>query len=395
MVVAGGNLADPADGIALVADVAAIGVADADQAVAAIVAVAGDVGLAQFGFALFDEVAVAVVAVGGHAAFVLDAAQTADTVVTLVVRVGNVVGFARIVDAQQTVQGVIAVAGGDAAGIGTAQWVTGRVMGVGQTAAIRAVFVEQVVEAVALVVGPVVFGIGDAEQVVGAVVVVAREAGQGVLLLDQPVQAVIAVLAGVAVRIDGAGTVAVVIILVGRGVAVGVQYLGQPTEAVEAGFLQASELAVRVFDLLFEAVAQRVQTVVLAVAQVVGDGDQPVRGIVAVVELFAAGQADMDRLAGGVIVDGRGLVAFGARQQPAARMVGQFGDAAVGIDDFQRMAVPVVGGDAGRVAQGIGDGGQVAFAVVTVAGAVVDIGARAVSQGDLAVVVIGEGPAAA
>ena len=172
MVVAGGNLADPADSIALVADVASIGVADADQAVAIIVAVAGDVGLAQFGFALLDEVAVAVVAVSGHAAFVFDAAQPADTVVTLVVRVGNVVGFARIVDAQQTILRVMAVAGGDAAGINTAQRVTGWVMGVVQTAAIRAVFVEQIVEAVALVVGLAVFWIGDAEQVVGAVVVV-------------------------------------------------------------------------------------------------------------------------------------------------------------------------------------------------------------------------------
>ncbi|MGJ0490544.1 hypothetical protein [Methylobacter sp.] len=225
---------------------------------------------------------------------------------------------------------------------------------------------------------------------VGTIVVVAREAVQGILLFNQPVQTVVAVLAGVAVRVFGAGAIAVIVILVARGIAVGVQYLSQPPEAVEAGLLQARELAVRVFDLLFEAVAQRVQRVVLAVAQVVGDGDQPVRGIISVVELFTTGQADMDRLAGRAVVDGRSLVAFGTRQQPAARMIGQLCDLTVGVGELERMAVPVVGGDASRMTQGIGDGGQVAFRVIAVASTVIDIGARAVGQGDLAMVVIGE-----
>jgi hypothetical protein len=69
---------------------------------------------------------------------------------------------------------------------------------------------------------------------------------------------------------------------------------------------------------------------------------------------------------------------------------------AVGVDDGERVAVRVVGGDLGAVAEGVGDAGELAAlagvgvggVVVAIGGEVGDVGARAVGGEDWPLVVV-------
>src|SRR5579883_2039337 len=127
----------------------------------------------------------------------------------------------------------------------------------------------------------------------------------------------------------------------------------------------ALERAGGILRRLVGAIAGGIQGVVDRVAQVVGDVGQAVRGIVGVGQIRAIGLGDLRHLAdvvvgeGGDDVVGRsralGVGAHGAREQPAARVVGHIGDGAVGVLRPGNAAVEVVADVGGALAERVGD----------------------------------------
>jgi hypothetical protein len=64
--------------------------------------------------------------------------------------------------------------------------------------------------------------------------------------------------------------------------------------------------------------------------------------IIGVVPVGAVGQGDARQLADAVVAESRRFAVDTARSEPAARVIAQGGEDAVGIDDRERAAVAVV-----------------------------------------------------
>ena len=69
-----------------------------------------------------------------------------------------------------------------------------------------------------------------------------------------------------------------------------------------------------------------------------------------------------------------------AAREPAARIVRECGDEAVGIFQCQRSAVGIVGGDAAHVSEGVADLGAITLRIVAESREVADVGARTVPR---------------
>ena len=77
--------------------------------------------------------------------------------------------------------------------------------------------------------------------------------------------------------------------------------------------------------------------------------------------------------------------------QAAARVVAEFADQAVGIDQGERPAAGIVGGDPGGLAESVGDSGEIALGIVGVGGDVRDVAAGSVDTGEQTLIVVGIG----
>ncbi len=317
--------------------------------------------------------------------------------------VAAVVGIGAVGEA---VEGVVLTEGRLALGVGVGQFVAGGVEGPAADAAVGGVEAGGVAQAVDGVARGEVSRVGDAAQAVLSVVGVLGEAATWIGDPDQAVEGVegLGAAAGAGtVRGGEGGEVALRIVgVVGLELVERAEFAGQAAERVMDALAGLAEDVGGVAPFFFDAIAGGVEGIGEGVAEGVGDLREAVGGVVGVGEEAAVGWREAGELAGWVVGVGGVFVADGLAGEAAARVVGEGGDEAVRVDQGERPAVQVVGGEVAALPEGIGDAGELAaFAGVGVGGVVVgvggevgDVGARAVGGEDLADAVVGPGPGA-
>lgn len=317
--------------------------------------------------------------------------------------VAAVVGIGAVGEA---VEGVVLTEGRLALGVGVGQFVAGGVEGPAADAAVGGVEAGGVAQAVDGVARGEVSRVGDAAQAVLSVVGVLGEAATWIGDPDQAVEGVegLGAAAGAGtVRGGEGGEVALRIVgVVGLELVERAEFAGQAAERVMDALAGLAEDVGGVAPFFFDAIAGGVEGIGEGVAEGVGDLREAVGGVVGVGEEAAIGWREAGELAGWVVGVGGVFVADGLAGEAAARVVGEGGDEAVRVDQGERPAVQVVGGEVAALPEGIGDAGELAaFAGVGVGGVVVgvggevgDVGARAVGGEDLADAVVGPGPGA-
>jgi len=308
--------------------------------------------------------------------------------------------------AGEAVEGVVLTEGRLALGVGVGQFVAGGVEGPAADAAVGGVEAGGVAQAVDGVARGEVSRVGDAAQAVLSVVGVLGEAATWIGDPDQAVEGVegLGAAAGAGtVRGGEGGEVALRIVgVVGLELVERAEFAGQAAERVMDALAGLAEDVGGVAPFFFDAIAGGVEGIGEGVAEGVGDLREAVGGVVGVGEEAAIGWREAGELAGWVVGVGGVFVADGLAGEAAARVVGEGGDEAVRVDQGERPAVQVVGGEVAALPEGIGDAGELAaFAGVGVGGVVVgvggevgDVGARAVGGEDLADAVVGPGPGA-
>lgn len=341
--------------------------------------------------------------VGGVALFDVGEASLAVGPLVPEEEVAAVVGIGAVGEA---VEGVVLTEGRLALGVGVGQFVAGGVEGPAADAAVGGVEAGGVAQAVDGVARGEVSRVGDAAQAVLSVVGVLGEAATWIGDPDQAVEGVegLGAAAGAGtVRGGEGGEVALRIVgVVGLELVERAEFAGQAAERVMDALAGLAEDVGGVAPFFFDAIAGGVEGIGEGVAEGVGDLREAVGGVVGVGEEAAIGWREAGELAGWVVGVGGVFVADGLAGEAAARVVGEGGDEAVRVDQGERPAVQVVGGEVAALPEGIGDAGELAaFAGVGVGGVVVgvggevgDVGARAVGGEDLADAVVGPGPGA-
>ena len=341
--------------------------------------------------------------VGGVALFDVGEASLAVGPLVPEEEVAAVVGIGAVGEA---VEGVVLTEGRLALGVGVGQFVAGGVEGPAADAAVGGVEAGGVAQAVDGVARGEVSRVGDAAQAVLSVVGVLGEAATWIGDPDQAVEGVegLGAAAGAGtVRGGEGGEVALRIVgVVGLELVERAEFAGQAAERVMDALAGLAEDVGGVAPFFFDAIADGVEGIGEGVAEGVGDLREAVGGVVGVGEEAAIGWREAGELAGWVVGVGGVFVADGLAGEAAARVVGEGGDEAVRVDQGERPAVQVVGGEVAALPEGIGDAGELAaFAGVGVGGVVVgvggevgDVGARAVGGEDLADAVVGPGPGA-
>lgn len=341
--------------------------------------------------------------VGGVALFDVGEASLAVGPLVPEEEVAAVVGIGAVGEA---VEGVVLTEGRLALGVGVGQFVAGGVEGPAADAAVGGVEAGGVAQAVDGVARGEVSRVGDAAQAVLSVVGVLGEAATWIGDPDQAVEGVegLGAAAGAGtVRGGEGGEVALRIVgVVGLELVERAEFAGQAAERVMDALAGLAEDVGGVAPFFFDAIAGGVEGIGEGVAEGVGDLREAVGGVVGVGEEAAIGWREAGELAGGVVGVGGVFVADGLAGEAAARVVGEGGDEAVRVDQGERPAVQVVGGEVAALPEGVGDAGELAaFAGVGVGGVVVgvggevgDVGARAVGGEDLADAVVGPGPGA-
>jgi len=138
--------------------------------------------------------------------------------------------------------------------------------------------------------------------------------------------------------IDGhAGLIAVAVIAVGRHLAGPAGGLGETVQRVIGAAERPPQGIAGVLDVLGQAVAQTIQGVLDAVAEVVLHGDEPVGGVVGVLQIAAVRQGGPGEITRRVVGEGGGLAIDTAAEQPAAGVCLADAVAAVGVllDNFK------------------------------------------------------------
>ena len=341
--------------------------------------------------------------VGGVALFDVGEASLAVGPLVPEEEVAAVVGIGAVGEA---VEGVVLTEGRLALGVGVGQFVAGGVEGPAADAAVGGVEAGGVAQAVDGVARGEVSRVGDAAQAVLSVVGVLGEAATWIGDPDQAVEGVegLGAAAGAGtVRGGEGGEVALRIVgVVGLELVERAEFAGQAAERVMDALAGLAEDVGGVAPFFFDAIAGGVEGIGEGVAEGVGDLREAVGGVVGVGEEAAVGWREAGELAGWVVGVGGVFVADGLAGEAAARVVGEGGDEAVRVDQGERPAVQVVGGEVAALPEGVGDAGELAaFAGVGVGGVVVgvggevgDVGARAVGGEDLADAVVGPGPGA-
>ena len=133
-----------------------------------------------------------------------------------------------------------------------------------------------------------------------------------------------------------------------------------PPEGVVIAGEGLHQRSVRIGDVFADAVTGGIQGVDDLVAETVGHFHQPMCAVIGVVGLATIGGGDLGELPHPVVGEGGEFATDVATGEPAPWAVSQLGGDAIGVDDRQRSAVAVVGGNAGDVAERIGDAGEVA-----------------------------------
>ena len=338
--------------------------------------------------------------VGGVALFDVGEASLAVGPLVPEEEVAAVVGIGAVGEA---VEGVVLTEGRLALGVGVGQFVAGGVEGPAADAAVGGVEAGGVAQAVDGVARGEVSRVGDAAQAVLSVVGVLGEAATWIGDPDQAVEGVEGLGAAAGAGTVRGGEVALRIVgVVGLELVERAEFAGQAAERVMDALAGLAEDVGGVAPFFFDAIADGVEGIGEGVAEGVGDLREAVGGVVGVGEEAAIGWREAGELAGWVVGVGGVFVADGLAGEAAARVVGEGGDEAVRVDQGERPAVQVVGGEVAALPEGIGDAGELAaFAGVGVGGVVVgvggevgDVGARAVGGEDLADAVVGPGPGA-
>ncbi len=203
-------------------------------------------------------------------------------------------------------------------------------------------------------------------------------------------------------RIGDRGDVALVVVGVLRGLVLRAEFLGETVQVVEDAASRLREGVGRVGHLLLRAVAHRIERVGDAVAEVVGHARQAMRGVVGIGKERPIGQRDLGELPYAVVAVAGDLSTNVARSEPFARIVAERGGEPVRIDDGERLAVGVVGGDLSHMTQRIRDRRDVAgLAEVCIAIGVISggrdvrhVGAWTVHRQHRSVRVVGGAPGA-
>ncbi len=374
------DLADAALGIAHVVGHAAVGVGQRGQATRLAVGIAQSGGHTIDGLHLAGDLAETVMAVLGAAICVQHLPQAALGEALVggtggrrhVIAVAHVQIGVRIGDADQAVERIVVIGGGDAARIGGGLAVAGGVHGEAAGATVRADLAGQITETVVGVGGMQALRVGDPGDLVQRVVLTAdlrRDAADVLQGLRQAVERVV-LLAGHALQCVG-DRLRVAVGIVGKagGVVARILQRGQLAKRVERPRQGATQRAASIQRVFLEAVAGVVQRVVNGVAGVVGDIRQPLGGVVDIGNAAAVRLGDLLHLAGRPVADlghpilGRGRAAHGDGGRPAAGMVGVISHHAVGVLDRQWPPERVVGQSLDRLAQRIGHAAQVALAI--------------------------------
>lgn len=189
--------------------------------------------------------------------------------------------------------------------------------------------------------------------------------------------------------------VVVQVIAVVRGLACCTHMAQQAAQGIKHPLLLAAQGACAVAYRLCGAVALGIQGVFDALAQIVLYGGQAPGIVPGVFQPTAIAQADGQQLASGIVGIPGSAACRGAGGQPALGGVGQGGGDAIGIGNGLGAALDIKVGQGGAVAQGVLYLGAPPQCVITVAGGVGDIGARAIDAGGQAVGVVGVRPGAA
>ncbi len=179
----------------------------------------------------------------------------------------------------------------------------------------------------------------------------------------------------IAVRIGRRDPVAVRVVGIARGLVLAADSLHEAVHLVVDPGPGTAQGPAGILHVFADAIAEGIQGIVNAIAEIVLQGNRPMRGVVGVAQGRAIRQRRAEEIARCIVVEGGGLPIDRARDEPPAGVIGELGQGAVGIADRERPAMGVAGGDLGRVAQGVGDGDQIARRIVGVAGEVADIGA--------------------
>ena len=330
-----------------------------------------------------------VVAVHGGDAVLDDPCEAANRVagaaagdaVGFVVGVGDVLCAVRVADGEGTIEGVVGGGGGDVLGFGAGEHVAGCVEAAAGGAGVRALLAGGVAQAVVAVDGGEAAGVGHLGEAVQAVVGVGgfgvlRGAVGAVVVVEGLHQAVQGVVAPLALDAQAVGalhqiTVGVVAAAgagVEHGVVEAVHHLGELAQGVEGAGEALVQRAAGVVDLFGGLVAGGIEGVLDVVALGIGHFHQAVRSVVAV------GGGDVVCIRHGLhgairrVGEGGGLAVDAARGQPAARGVSEVGVDAVDVGDAGDAARAIVGVDGGDLAGGAGDGVQVAGLVAGGAG---------------------------
>ena len=269
-------------------------------------------------------------------------------------------------------------------------------MGIRDSARIGGGLGAQVVEPVALVGRDQAARIGHRGELIERAEAQASEAGGRISHTDQPVQGIVADRGYPTERIGDLGEVAGGIVLAARDLSRRVarpDHFGQAIERVVLACPRLRQRAARVEGVFLDAVAGGIQGIGDAVAHTVGHRREPVRGIVAQAQIGAVRKRGPGQLACRVVLIGGELPAHVARDQALAYVIGERGLQPVRIHHAQRLAVHVVVGDLGDMAERIGERSEhaapanvgIVRRVVGVGDAVRDIGARAIDGGKLTV----------
>ena len=336
-----------------------------------------------------------VVAVVRGAGRVGEPGQVPDAVGALVVLVGDRLrraGAAAVADAGDAVQGVVGIGRHLSLGVKAGEQVAGRVMGIGGGAGVGALCLAEVAQAVAGVLGGEVPRIGDPGQLVQPVVGVLDDAVVRVGDLVEAVERIIGIGAQPIERVGDGDDVAVVIVGVGGGLVDGADVLLQMVQCVEHAAVGSHQGIGAVVQLFLDAVAGVVQRIGELVAQAVGNLYQPMGRIVGIAVGGARGQGDVGQVAHAVVGVAGDLASCVAAGQAPARVIGQAGNQPVRIGEGAGASIGVIPAQRGGLGERVADGDEVVLGVVAVVGDVGGIGARTVHGQHLACGVVGPGP---